>query len=483
MKLQRIDLLTLLISLFILNGCKNPENIGLPLNASQALQTNLLDTVTINTVTMPDDSVETSQTDGALAYYLDPIFGLTQADIATSVSLPGSSAFTLPATLSGIFIDSAVLVLPYKLGFSGDLSTSYNINVYQLSEPVIDSKAYFNTKQWQHQSTPLVSLNFSPKPTDSISIIDIVTGAPDTAKKVGPQLRIPINTNFIYQNFFNASTTQLSNNVIYQNAIKGLYITLSNTQLSSSHPGGSMFFDMTGGTSEIEIYYHYTDTNAAIDTIVTSLPLGTPHAGYIKYGYQQTAANFKPVADITTQIADHSAKASYNTLYLQGLAGLRGRISFPYLNNVTKNLGKIALNRADLEITPDTTRASYNLLPPVPRLTMYRWDIAHQRVEVPDASSADVRFISVGTFDGYYDPYQTHKAYHFIITGYIQDLMSGKLTDYGTFIAPTDTTGTYAGTETINVSNTAQIGGRAVVGGSKNSPVKMKLNLLYNKIN
>lgn len=117
---------------------------------------------------------------------------------------------------------------------------------------------------------------------------------------------------------------------------------------------------------------------------------------------------------------------------------------------------------------------------PTPRLTMYRYDIALQRQLIPDAYTADLHYISYGTFGGYYDTY--HKSYHYIITGYIEDLIRGKLVDYGTYISPTDTTGTATATETVSVANTAQVAGRAVVGGNNTSAYKMKLNILFNKI-
>ncbi len=60
MKFFRLDLLTLLISLFILNSCKNQDSIGLGVVTPGQVNGNLVDTSTIIINTVPEDSVITS---------------------------------------------------------------------------------------------------------------------------------------------------------------------------------------------------------------------------------------------------------------------------------------------------------------------------------------------------------------------------------------------------------------------------------------
>ena len=58
--------------------------------------------------------------------------------------------------------------------------------------------------------------------------------------------------------------------------------------------------------------------------------------------------------------------------------------------------------------------------------------------------------------------------------------MNGKTIDYGTFIAPVDTTNT----TTVDIAPTPQTAGRTIaVGTDKNSPYRIKLNIIYTKIN
>jgi len=468
MKFFRLDLLTLLISLFILGSCKNPDGIGLGIDPSKASQATLVDTATINTTTMLDDTVLTNSIGNApVAYFTDPVFGTTEANIAASLNLPGSTTFTLPA--GTIVIDSSRLVLNYADGFYGDsLTTRYKLNVYQLTEPIVSSHSYYNNKAWSHSNTLLGTQSFFVRQRDSIKITDIVTGAKDTLKKVAPQIRIPIANSFVFNNFFGATTSQLTTNSVFQNAVKGMYITLDKTGTTGG-PGGNIYFNLASGASSLQVYYRVTN-GSTIDTLIATLPLGNPHAVEIKHAYTPA---------ILTQLSNPTV--STNTVYLQGLAGLRSKVSFPYLKkllpaNLTSS--DIVINRAELVVTPVAgTGIPYV---PTPRITLYKFDIAHQRVTVPDATAGDVHYLSVGSFGGFYDTY--HKSYSFVITGYVEDLIRGKITDYGTFIAPADTTGMHLGSATIQTTNSPSVGSRAIIGGNKTSPYKMKLNILYSTV-
>jgi hypothetical protein len=142
MKFFRLDLLTLLISLFILNSCKNKDTIGLGADSSTQLNGSLIDTATVVVNTMPDignslskDSITTTGlTKIPFGYLNDPIFGTTESNVAMSLNLPGSSAYSLPS--GTISIDSAVLVMPYADGFYGDsLTSKYKIQCLSTGKP------------------------------------------------------------------------------------------------------------------------------------------------------------------------------------------------------------------------------------------------------------------------------------------------------------------------------------------------------------
>jgi hypothetical protein len=324
------------------------------------------------------------------------------------------------------------------------------------------SKNYYNTTAWPYNNSNLVGTrSFFARTHDSIKIYDIIKGAPDTLVRAVPQLRIPIDKNFINSILFDAGSAQLGSNTVFQNNVKGLYITMD--KAGSTGPGGIFMFNLA---DSLNVYYH-TINGTTIDTASVSLPLvNAPHAAQIIR---------TPSAAVQTELAN--TNSSRDVVYLQGLAGLKAKISFPYLKNILNTLGtKIVINKAELVITP--VPGSTIPYSPQPKLTMYRWDIAHSPTELEDATPTDPHFGSAGTFGGYYSP--ALKSYHFTVTGYIQDLMDGKTIDYGTFIAPIDTTNKTS----VDISPTPQTAGRTVVVGSdKNSPYRIKLNIIYTKIN
>ncbi|MHB1179930.1 MAG: DUF4270 family protein, partial [Daejeonella sp.] len=111
-------------------------------------------------------------------------------------------------------------------------------------------------------------------------------------------------------------------------------------------------------------------------------------------------------------------------------------------------------------------------------LLMYRTDIASQRQFTPDFGIDPAVSLQDGLFGGFYDA--AKKRYTFVVTTYIQDILKGKLKQYDTFIAPVNlnynrSTGPLASGTTAS---------RAVLGGGKPGVTyKMKLNIIYSKIN
>jgi len=465
MKFFRLDLLTLLISLFILNSCKNQDAVGLGTGLSNQQNSKLIDassSIVVNTV--PEDSViTTGLAKNPLAYFNDPIFGTTISNMATNLSLPGGGPYTPPT--GTITIDSARLVLGYANGFYGDSITSkFTVNVYQLQSLFREDTSYYNTKNFgDYSSQPLLgTLTFNARTHDSIKVYNIITGAPDTLIKVPPQIRIPISKSFINTNLFTASSFTLGSNSVFKANVRGLYITID--QAKTTGPGGIF---MISNADTLAVYYHAVN-GTTIDTAVVKLPI-TNAATSIRHNY--TAA-------IKNELAN-SKTGSRNTFYLQGTVGLRAKISFPNILQKfrdsllnLKQPSDIVINRAELIVTPQP--GSFIPYQPIPKISMYQRDLALQRIELQDANSADGRSGGLGVFGGFYNP--TQNEYHFIITAYLQDLIYGRTVDYGTYIGPIDNTNTTS----VDIAATPQVGSRTLaVGTNKDPNYKLKLNIIY----
>jgi hypothetical protein len=450
MKFYKLGLLTLLISLFILSSCKRQDGIGLD-PATEVTGTLLTDTSVIAN-TVPEDSVITNNAKARapLAYFKDPELGTTEANIAVVLSTPGAVSYTLPT--GTITIDSARLILPYSTnGFYGDsLLSAYKIDVHQLSERIVTSKGYYNTKHFEFNSALLGTKTFAARAHDTLKILSQVKGGPDTLIKVPPQVRVPIDADFIKQNFFNASQSSLTTPAIFENFVKGLYITLDKNQTTGA--GGNMFFNLTNAA--LTVYYR-NNSGTAIDTTAISLALGT-NVNEIKHTY-------------STNVKAALANTSTNGLiYLQGLVGLRAKVTLPDVKKIFASAGNVVINRAELVVKVNPGSAAP--FAPIKRLSLYKYDIAHQRTTLQDASTTDPR--ASAALGGYN---ATTGEYHFIVTAYLQDLLRGKAVDYGTYLAPTDPT-----IATTDLSPNANYAERSIV-SAKNSPYRIKLNIIYTK--
>jgi hypothetical protein len=478
MKFFRLDLLTLLISLFIFNSCKNQDTIGLKPSGSGALGGSLVDTATVFTNTALDDSVVTgSMTKVPVGLLNDPVFGQTESDLITDLNLPLEGAYTLP--VGTITIDSAVLLLNYADGFYGDTTSNYTINIYQLTQRQASAQAYYDNYKWGYNSGHLIGTNkqpFQPREKDSIKVTSIIPGAPDTAVKIAPQLRIPIDPNFINTNLFQASATTLASNLIFKNIVKGLFITMDKTK--NTGVGGTIMFKAPAD-SALAVYIR-AKNGSVIDTTVVYLDV-TQHSTQISHTYSTKVQN---ALNLTAQNAINHTNISDSVLYLQGTAGLRGKISFPYLSSLFKSVGNdnVIINRAELVVTPVTGSDIPSYLVPQPKLTLYRYDIAHTPIAIEDANSASGAYFGVGEFGGYYLNATPHSpaAYHFLVTAYIQQLLANQTQDYGTYIAAVDTTNT----SSVDIAPTAQTAGRVLAGGNnkKQPSYGIKLNVIYTKV-
>lgn len=460
MRLYKSDLLTLLISLFILSGCQTTDSIGLEVDPSTDLNGNFVDTITVTASTVAEDSIITNTlSQYPLGYINDPVLGKTTANIAMSLTLdpPGLNFGTNPV------LDSAVLVLHYAKEFHGDSTSQFQVQVHQLNSSLSQSVGYYNTQKQSYNSTIIGSKLARFNIKDSVKVTEIVTGKPDVQKSKAPQLRITLDPNFINTNIIKASSTTLSSNEELNKAIKGLYLTVNKTQ--SSGQGGIVFFNLSD-SSRVEVYYK-SQSGTNIDTTMHKFPVqnnAMPVIADFKHDYTGT--------DIQTQLNDPSVQ--YNNTYVQGLAGLRTKIRFPHLEKL-KNLGNITINKAELVVY---VVGGTDTFKPAQRLFMYRTDIANQRQFIPDFSTDQVFSMTDADFGGYYD--STKKRYKFNITTYVQDIIKGKLKQYDSFIAPISLD--YNRQAGPVVSGTTA-GGAALGSGKDGISYKMKLNIIYSKIN
>ncbi|WP_316785848.1 DUF4270 domain-containing protein [Pedobacter frigiditerrae] len=469
MKFIKLDLLTLLISLFLFASCENSSTIGLEVDPSIAVQGALVDTVTISSRTVAEDITSTvSSARFPMGFLKDPIFGTTESSLAMTVNLP-VDAYNFGTTP---IVDSAILVLKYGGQFYGDSTANYSIDVHQLDVNISRENSFLSNRDWTY-STFLGNKTGRLKPSTAYKVTDVVAGKADTLRTVSPQIRIPLDKTFIQENIVNISSENLKYNANFTRFFNGLHVQINKT--NSTGNGGIMFFDFGSAASSLVLYYKKTNVSTGLkDTVSIDFPIAAntnPVAATIKHDYTGT--------QIATQLA--SPNTQFPVTYLQPLSGVRNKISFPYLNKFAASAGKIVVNKAELviDLSAGSDAIPFNA---APRLALYRYDIAEKRENLPDnnagssTSSPDPRY--TGTFGGYYNVLT--KQYIFNISGYIQDLLDGKTKDYGTFLAATPST-------EFEIVPSIATAARSVLGSYKKNPVAgdnlMKLNIYYTKIN
>lgn len=473
MRFLKLDLLTLLISLFLFASCENTSTIGLEIDPTTAIQGSLVDTATISSRTQNDNIVSTNGlVRNPLGYFKDPLFGSTESSLAMAVNLP-SDNYNFGTTPT---LDSAVLVLNYGGEFYGDSTATYSINVRQLADNISAEENFLSNRNWTFSNTVLGTKTGKIYPNTRVKVTDVVVGKADTIRSASPQIRIPLDKTFITNNIIGINSENLKYNQNFTRFFRGLHVQIN--KAASTGNGGMMFFEFAGSTSGLYLYYkkQNTTTNQP-DTVAVNFPIlntSSPVASTITHDYTST-----PVA---VQLANPTVQ--YPVTYLQPLSGIRTKISFPYLKNFTANVGRVVVNKAELviDLSSGTDVAPFNA---APRLSLYRYDIAEQRKNVPDndrgslTTPADPRStLTPQIFGGYFNAIK--KQYVFVVTAYVQDLLDGKLVDYGTFLAPT-------ATSEFSITPSLTSGARAVIGSYKKTPAAgdniMKLNIYYTKIN
>lgn len=481
MKFKPQDLLTLLIGLFLLSSCKDSNTIGLDLDTDSKIEGTLVDTLTINSRTEKENKVQTFRIQRhPIGYLSDPTFGTLESSIVATFTTPTDIledyTFTNTATL-----DSAVLVLSYaKELYADTVFSRYNFEVRELANNMYAKETFFEDEEHAAKPTVLGRYFDNIFPTKPVKVTSLVVGAADTLKTVPAQLRIHIDKEFIKNNLLNLTPSMIENQRVFSSNFKGFKIDLNKS--ASTGTLGMVFFDFLTTNSKLEVHYKKINEadKSSIDTVIVNFPITNgglvPVASTIKRNYAGTP--------IQTQL--NNPTVQYPVTYIQGLAGVRTKLSFPYLSKLKEKIGSVILNKAEL-VVPISSGTELAPFTPLTRLALYRRDIANKPSPIPDQSifaniynSPDFGDIAFG---GYFNA--TKKQYVFVVTNYIQSLLDGKLEDHGTYLAATPLS------EFEYLVATAATAGRTVIGsGAKdangnfiNPSNRIKLNIFYTKIN
>ncbi|RZK73309.1 MAG: DUF4270 family protein, partial [Pedobacter sp.] len=346
MKFIKQDLLTLLIGLFLFASCKSSNSVGISPDPDLVIKGEL-DTILVESKTVPEEIKSTLGSPRQPLGYIngDPIFGNTEVSLIMSVNLPvGGYGFgTSPV------VDSAVLVLPYSTQFYGDTTSSiYSFNVHQLKIDPTREQSFLSNKVWPVETALIGAFTGKIMPKTPVKVSDIVTGKTDTIVTLPPHLRIKLSNDFIKDNIVSLDSATRSKNGRFAAAFKGLHVSVN--KANTTGKGGVMFFDFAGANANVQIYYKKQNATASTDkdTVAVSFPISSTAAATVVHDYTGTP--------VKTQLDAPNPATPYDVTYLQALAGVRNKISFPSLNKFIERAkagnanAKIVINRAELVV-------------------------------------------------------------------------------------------------------------------------------------
>jgi hypothetical protein len=377
-----------------LTGCTKPTTLGSDLVDGDAIygepiisdaNTSPTADFRMNTITEAEDSLQTykySSPAVSMNRFLfgavnDPVFGKYTSGIYLQ---PYPNPTKIDATA---IADSVFLVLQYDLpsdttnttyiptasrnavrtnrfkeaNIIGDTLPQQSLTVYQLAEQMNNTliSGYYSDKVFATEST-LAVFDYTAQPTTLVAspgrnkgnTADSLTGT------VLPHLRIKLNNSIVNKLF--SKKDSLIDTEVLRNAFKGLYIApspnntclyrfnLLNTYVALKP---SMSNAVKNSASGLVIYYHLpTAPNKPLTYPITFDGLSGATSGVVtSVATTKFTQNRLGTPLANALLASSKKRIGDSVIYVQGMAGTNGKISFP---NLGKLKGKVIINKAEI---------------------------------------------------------------------------------------------------------------------------------------
>lgn len=422
----------ILLVLAAFSSCKKPEDIGLDtLPDDDLLYTNYADSATILTTTIREDTLRGDELSRMLIGSVrDTVYGLTNAEYFGQILLSSTPNLITDSGQTRA-ADSLVLSLVYS-GWYGDTTIAQNIHVYKLTEDMYVDSPYYSNKTFLTDVTDLegTQQSYLIRPQSTV-----VVGT-DTA--AAPQLRIRLSDALRDSVFVRNGQTEFANNDNWKAYFKGLHITFDQV---TGNGGAILYFSPTAAYTRMTLYYHEGTTAKSYSFTLS----GAARLNHTFHDYTGSQAQL--------QINDTTSQFSFN--YLQPLAGLKTKVSFPYLKHFTDS-GSILINRADLVISVPS--GSFTANAPVP-----------ENILLLAKNSSGLYDFPIDYYERSYGGLfnSTESTYTFGITRTIQHILDGTSAEDG---------------YTLNILGSMTAGNSATIGGGAVGPTQMKLKIYYTKL-
>ena len=449
MKNTWIALVGLAVVLTIAASCNKTSLLGAELFETDKLNLKFTDTLTVNLLNEAPTPVLMS-VKGATAYenlcvgnVPDPYFGKTESTIYANFGTRGTGAIVYPdfLSVSTAIVDSVRLILPYATGTYGDTTATQTLAAYRLTEE-LKADTIYSDKTFSANPTALGSVTFTPKPTTYVQSF-IPTLPTATVQKIDtftyvPHISIPLDIS-LGKAILALDSLPYRDTTAYGTGfnawLKGIMIKaeIPAKCMLSLNMGTSIGTLPTGVTSRPAGIYIYYRRNAT-DTVRSVFRFHTTS--------QQRYANYKN--DVQSgKIKDFvgTKPKSDSLIFLSSLGGAVARFELPNL----KSLGKIAVNRAEIEFTINDD-ADTKTFPPLEQLLLLRGvaqisngnigtlsnvlsllNINSQVIDDtrPQGTINTTTFATIPDFGGYVVTENGVRKYKMVITQHIQKIIFG----------------------------------------------------------
>jgi hypothetical protein len=314
-------------------------------------------------------------------------------------------------------IDSVVLALDYNV-YYGDTTQALTLQVHKLQQPFKETETYFATSALPYEASTIGSVTFKPTPLKKVSYVP--SGSSTTITRSFP-VRVPISNTLATQIMEQSGKTPLSRQAEFIKFLPGIALTTTDAK-------AALGFDLTSDSTYLRIYYKSGGVKRKYDLYMDN---GSNYFNNI------SADRSNSLLSALSQSGDSvSSVNTNNQVFLQESAGIKTKITFPYLGKLKQALGNVAINKAELVIPVESGSGST----PSPYIYLFETNKTNKILRtngMPRSVSND----GGGSLFSYGTPspigYSVkNNAYIFNMTSYIQAMLYGVKPNTGLIVSP-----------------------------------------------
>ena len=402
----------IMLMLIALTGCKEQSSIGVEvLPAGDLITVRSTNKAEILSFTHSEDSIRTDEASKSLlGSFTDSLFGNTTIGFAAQYRLYGFPDFGRNNPQP----DSINLYLYYRIIY-GDTITKQRFKVYELEAAIDPDETYRQNVDLKSMASDklLGQIEYTPR-------VKLDSTSKDTFYQL---INIPLDFS-LAEKLFYADSLKLTNNDIFLEFFKGLYIE---TEKQNSQGGAILSLETTASGSfrgsAVVLSYHNDSLKSKLNVNKDSVLL----MPYIISTYSARVNNIQHDYSETPFYQNLNSETIQDSLiYVQATGGLKARILIEELSSWRDSVN-IAINKAELIFQIDTIASQVKKFPPPLQMLFTVVDSLGKEF-LPKDYVFNPSFYGGGLRKDY--------TYHFNITQHVQEVIDGNAKNLGFFLTP-----------------------------------------------